>query len=168
MLMTDLSFVPMQKVTKVPLHAGEQRLIIATCEKGTVEDVNDMKDIKAGLDQIKDKHPNFVDIAAHEVFRPRECEAVLPIRSRREAGSKAAKERVALMENRKQAAHRHPARAEYLHLRAAVQCVLREPGRAAGEHRLLRLHDAGALSRRRQPRRDRSLLPGEDRHLARL
>ena len=32
---------------------GEQRLIIATCEKGTVEDVNDMKDIKAGLDEIK-------------------------------------------------------------------------------------------------------------------
>ena len=40
---------------------GEQSLIIATCEKGTVEDLNDMKDIKAGLDQIREKHPNFVD-----------------------------------------------------------------------------------------------------------
>ena len=49
---------------------GEQRLIIATCEKGTVEDVNDMKDIKAGLDKIKAAHPNFVDMAAQEVFRP--------------------------------------------------------------------------------------------------
>ena len=38
---------------KVPLHAGEQRLIIATCEKGTVEDMNDMKEIKAGLDEKK-------------------------------------------------------------------------------------------------------------------
>src|SRR6201988_723079 len=33
----DLSFVPIQKVTKVPLMHGEQRLIIATCEKGTGE-----------------------------------------------------------------------------------------------------------------------------------
>src|ERR1700758_4523269 len=65
----DLAFVPIQKVTKVPLMHGEQRLIIATCEKGLVEDVNDMKDIKAGIDEIKDKYPNFVDFAAHEVFR---------------------------------------------------------------------------------------------------
>src|SRR3984893_1780361 len=42
----DMSFVPIKKVTKVPLMHGEQRLIIATCEKGLVEDVNDMKDIK--------------------------------------------------------------------------------------------------------------------------
>src|SRR6202789_2394029 len=66
----DLSFIPIQKVTKVPLMHGEQRLIIATCEKGLVEDVNDMKDIKAGLDEIKGKYPNFVDFAAREVFRP--------------------------------------------------------------------------------------------------
>ncbi len=32
--------------TKVPLYENEQRLIIATCEKGTVEDVEDMKGIK--------------------------------------------------------------------------------------------------------------------------
>ena len=53
------SFVPIQKVTKVPLMHGEQRLIIATCEKGTVEDVNDMKDIKAGLDEIKAEAPEL-------------------------------------------------------------------------------------------------------------
>src|SRR5947209_4713675 len=35
------NFVPIAKVTKVPLMQGEQRLIIATCEKGTVEDVNE-------------------------------------------------------------------------------------------------------------------------------
>ena len=64
-----MSVIPVQKVTKVPLMHGEQRLIIATCEKGLVEDVNDMKDIKAGIDEIKDKYPNFVDFAAHEVFR---------------------------------------------------------------------------------------------------
>ena len=56
--------------------ADEQRLIIATCEKGTVEDMNDMKDIKAGLDAEQERdYPNFVDMAAHEVFRPRKTEA---------------------------------------------------------------------------------------------
>ena len=65
-----------KKATKVPLMADERRLIIATCEKGTVEDVNDMKGIKAGLDQIRDANPNFVDIAAREVFRPRNAKSV--------------------------------------------------------------------------------------------
>src|SRR5246127_3206565 len=64
------NLVPIQRVTKIPLMHGEQRLIIATCEKGTVEDLSEMKDIKAGLDQIRDKHPNFVDVASKEVFRP--------------------------------------------------------------------------------------------------
>ena len=56
--------------SKVPLQAGEQRLIIATCEKGTVEDVADMREIKAGLDAIKKANPNFVDICSREVFKP--------------------------------------------------------------------------------------------------
>jgi predicted nucleotide-binding protein (sugar kinase/HSP70/actin superfamily) len=95
------NFVPVQRVTKVPLMQGEQRLIIATCEKGLVEDLNDMKDIKAGLDKIRDQHPNFVDMAAHEVFRPTNAKNVAdPIPSR--AWTKASKERVALMKNRSQ------------------------------------------------------------------
>ena len=100
---TDLSFVPIQKVTKVPLMHGEQRLIIATCEKGTVEDVNDMKDIKSELDKIKAKHPNFVDMAAHEVFRPVNAKNVSdPLPTRGWAGwKKADKERHDLMEKRK-------------------------------------------------------------------
>ena len=88
-------------MTKVPLAADEQRLIIATCEKGTVEDVNDMKGIKAGLDQIKDANPNFVDIAAHEVFRPQNSKSVAdPIPAR--GWTKAAKERIEKMETRDQ------------------------------------------------------------------
>jgi predicted CoA-substrate-specific enzyme activase len=93
-------FIPLKKITKVPLRAGEQRLIIATCEKGTVEDVNDMKEIKAGLDEKKNAYPNFVDMAAHEVFRSRNPKVVAdPIPSR--AWTKAARERVELMKNRK-------------------------------------------------------------------
>jgi len=99
----DQSFIPIQKVTKVPLMHGEQRLIIATCEKGTVEDLNDMKGIKAGLDTIKAAHPNFVDYAAKEVFRPTNAKNVAdPLPARGWAGwSKGARERRALMENRK-------------------------------------------------------------------
>jgi len=97
----DLSLVPIEKITKVPLMHGEQRLIIATCEKGLVEDVNDMKDIKAGIDQIKDKHPNFVDIAAHEVFRPVNPKSVADPVPVTKFWNKAGKERVPLMENRK-------------------------------------------------------------------
>ena len=93
------TFVPVQRVTKVPLMQGEQRLIIATCEKGAVEDLNDMKDIKAGLDQIRDRHPNFADIASKEVFRPTNVQSVAdPIPAR--AWTKAGKERIALMRSR--------------------------------------------------------------------
>jgi len=57
--------------SKVPLRAGEQRMIIATCEKGAVEDLDSMREIKAGLDAIKAAHPNLVDMAAREVWRAR-------------------------------------------------------------------------------------------------
>ena len=94
------NFVPIAKVSKVPLREGEQRLIIATCEKGTVEDVNEMKEIKAGLDQIRNAHPNLVDIASKEAFRSRTPGSVAdPIPTR--AWTKPAKERVALMQGRK-------------------------------------------------------------------
>src|SRR6202158_5377219 len=97
----ELAFVPIQKVTKVPLMHGEQRLIIATCEKGLVEDVNDMKDIKAGIAEIKDKYPNFVDFAAREVFRPVNAKSVADPIPSAQFWNKAAKERIPLMEKRK-------------------------------------------------------------------
>src|SRR6266498_2110849 len=91
--------VAIKKITKVPLMLGEQRLIIATCEKGLVEDVNEMKDIKAGLERIRDQYPNFVDYASKAVFRPTNAKSVAdPIPTR--TWTKAAKERVALMQNR--------------------------------------------------------------------
>ena len=55
--------------TKVPLEEGAQRLIIATCEKGTVENIEEMRGIKGNLDKIKKANPNFVEIAAKAVFR---------------------------------------------------------------------------------------------------
>jgi predicted CoA-substrate-specific enzyme activase len=55
--------------TKVPIEDGAQRLIIATCEKGTVEDINEMRNIKGSLDKVKKANPNFVELAAKAVFR---------------------------------------------------------------------------------------------------
>ncbi len=156
-----------KKVTKVPLAADEQRLIIATCEKGTVEDVNDMKDIKAGLDQIKDANPELRRHRRARSFPSAKREA--RCRSDPHARLDQIRQRAHRADGSAQgASHRHPARAERLCLRAALQRLFRKPRRAAREYRLLRLHQPRALSRRRQPRRHRSVLPGENRHLARL
>jgi predicted nucleotide-binding protein (sugar kinase/HSP70/actin superfamily) len=86
----------------VPLRVGEQRLIIATCEKGTVEDLADMKDIKADIDKIKEANPNYVDIAARDVFRQRQVEIVADAVPSTKGLfiSKSVKERAALMQKR--------------------------------------------------------------------
>ncbi len=57
------------KKSKVPLEDGAQRLIIATCEKGTVEDISEMRVIKGGLDETKKANPNFAEIGARQAFR---------------------------------------------------------------------------------------------------
>jgi predicted CoA-substrate-specific enzyme activase len=62
--------------TKVPLEAGAQRLIIATCEKGTVENIEEMRQIKGDLDRVKKANPNFVEMAAKAVFRVAEAPLV--------------------------------------------------------------------------------------------
>jgi activator of 2-hydroxyglutaryl-CoA dehydratase/predicted nucleotide-binding protein (sugar kinase/HSP70/actin superfamily) len=58
-------------VSALPLAAGEQRLIIANCEKGTVEDVGEMRQIKASVDAVRLANPNLPGEAAREVFRSR-------------------------------------------------------------------------------------------------
>lgn len=57
--------------SKVPLEPGEQRMIIASCEKGAVEDLDSMRGIKAGLDAIRAANPNLVELAAREVWKSR-------------------------------------------------------------------------------------------------
>lgn len=49
---------------------GTRRLIIATCEKGEVEDLESMKKIKGGLDQIKKDFPNLAARAAKDIWEP--------------------------------------------------------------------------------------------------
>src|SRR3954465_12137634 len=62
--------------TKVPLAEGAQRLIIATCEKGTVENVEEMRVIKGNIDAIKKENPNLVEIAAKKAFTSYEPKGV--------------------------------------------------------------------------------------------
>src|SRR5579883_579991 len=92
------------KKTKVPLRVGEQRLIIATCEKGTVEDIEEMKGIKGNLDAVKAKYPNLVEWASREAFRFRNAESLAdPIPTVKWWDPKKAevKKRIERMENRK-------------------------------------------------------------------
>ena len=85
--------------SKVPLQTGEQRLIISTCEKGQVEDVNAMRGIKAGLDAVKTANPNFVEIASREVWRSRNPQKVAdPIPTR--GWTAATRQRIELMKQR--------------------------------------------------------------------
>ena len=92
---------------------GSQRLIIATCEKGTVEDVEDMRQIKGSLDKIKKANPNFVEIAAKAVFRVPDAPIVadpLP----KFALTGCAEEARRADEEARPDPHRHAARAEHV------------------------------------------------------
>jgi len=85
--------------TKVALEPGEQRIIVATCEKGAVEDVATMRGIQAHIDVTKAANPNLVEMAAREVWRSRQPESVadaIPTR----AWTAAARRRLALMKQR--------------------------------------------------------------------
>jgi predicted CoA-substrate-specific enzyme activase len=51
---------------------GTKRLIIATCEKGEVEDIDSMKKIKGGLDALKKNYPNLAAKAAKDIWDAQE------------------------------------------------------------------------------------------------
>lgn len=53
---------------------GTRRLIVATCERGAVEDLGAMKAIQASLDAVRDANPNLLEYAGREVWKvhPRE------------------------------------------------------------------------------------------------
>jgi predicted CoA-substrate-specific enzyme activase len=85
--------------TKVPLEDGAQRLIIATCEKGTVEDIADMRVIKGDLDEVKQANPNFCEIGATQVFKVPAIDSVADPEPRFQI-TKAQKRRAELMKKR--------------------------------------------------------------------
>ena len=94
-------YVPPSFRTKVALEPGEQRIIVANCEKGAVEDVSAVRGIQANLDATMAANPNLVEMAAREVWRSRRPESVAdPIPSR--AWTAAGRSRISLMKKRAQ------------------------------------------------------------------
>jgi predicted CoA-substrate-specific enzyme activase len=56
--------------SKVPLSTGWERVIVNnSCPKGLVEDLSEMKVIKAGIERTKDAYPNVADMVRKEAFR---------------------------------------------------------------------------------------------------
>jgi len=89
------------KKSKIPLVKGIKRLIVGnSCEKGLVEDVNDMREIKKGLDAMKKENPNLAEVGAKAVFKSYNPPVVadpLP----KHAFTAKQKKRVELMQRRK-------------------------------------------------------------------
>ena len=87
--------------SRVPLMAGENRLIVSTCEKGSVEDVDALRVILAGLKEKKKSNPNLVDVAGRRIwksFHPAPVADLLPKRTIMPA----ARRRAELMKSRDQ------------------------------------------------------------------
>ncbi|MGH9784472.1 MAG: BadF/BadG/BcrA/BcrD ATPase family protein, partial [Terriglobia bacterium] len=56
--------------SKVPMALGWERVIVNnSCPKGLVEDLNEMKVIKAEIEKTKDAFPNVADLVRKEGFR---------------------------------------------------------------------------------------------------
>jgi len=65
------------KTSKIPIAPGTKRLIVNnSCDKGLVEDVNAMREIKKGMDSVKDANPNMAEVAAKLAFKSFKPEAV--------------------------------------------------------------------------------------------
>jgi predicted nucleotide-binding protein (sugar kinase/HSP70/actin superfamily) len=82
-------------------EAGSQRIILAGCEKGAVNDIASVRGIQAQLDAARAANPNLVERAASEVWRPRHPEsAAAPLPAR--AWSAVGRRRIALAGQRSQ------------------------------------------------------------------
>lgn len=76
-----------------------RRLIVATCERGSAEDTEQMRKVGAELNAVRAANPNLVELAAREVWKPRRPQAVAdPVPGR--VWTPAARERVARMKQR--------------------------------------------------------------------
>jgi hypothetical protein len=58
--------------SKVPLAAGWERVISGnTCPKGLLEDLEEMKVVKAALEDARRAHPNIAEMVRDQAFRAR-------------------------------------------------------------------------------------------------
>ncbi len=95
-----IEWTPPLADSQVPSLPAERRLIVSSCEKGAVEDVESMREIKAELEAISRANPNLIEMAAREVWRPRHPQSVadpIPLH----AWSRKLRRRVQRMNDRK-------------------------------------------------------------------
>jgi predicted CoA-substrate-specific enzyme activase len=78
----------------------KRRVIIASCEKGAVQDVASLRELKAGLDLIRASNPNLADVAAHQVWKSRSPALVRDAIPASSSWRKPINDRIALMKNR--------------------------------------------------------------------
>jgi predicted CoA-substrate-specific enzyme activase len=89
------------KKSKIPILPGVKRLIVGnSCEKGLVEDVADMREIKKGLDAAKKDNPNMAEVSAKAPFKSYAPEPVVD-RLPKFAITGKQKKRIELMKKRK-------------------------------------------------------------------
>jgi predicted CoA-substrate-specific enzyme activase len=65
--------------SKLPLAAGWERVISGnSCPKGLVEDVNELREVKSKLEEVKREYPNVAEMVRKDAFRrsPASSEAV--------------------------------------------------------------------------------------------
>jgi hypothetical protein len=56
--------------SKIPLAAGWERIISGnSCPKGLVEDVNELRVVKAKLEEVKGVYPNVAEVVRKDAFR---------------------------------------------------------------------------------------------------
>ena len=56
--------------SKLPLAPGWERVISGnSCPKGLVEDVNEMRVVKAKLEEVKREYPNVAEMVRKDAFR---------------------------------------------------------------------------------------------------
>ncbi len=85
----------------VQMDEAQQRIILATCEKGAAVDVQAMRGVHAQMEVAKAANPNLVELAAQEVWRSCRPESVAdPLPAR--AWTAAAQRRLALRKRRDQ------------------------------------------------------------------
>ena len=155
------------KTSKIPIAPDTKRLIINnSCDKGLVEDVNAMREIKKGLDSMKGANPNMAEIAAKAAFRafnPPQVSDPLP----RYALTAKQKARVAAMKRRSTLRIGIPRVLNQYTCNPAFSAYFESLGIPAmilvySDYTTEELYKAGATARVH-----RSLLPVEDRHSAR-
>lgn len=65
---TELT-LPKKRHDRIDINPGDTRLIIATCEKGTVEDINDMRNIQREINVIKQHNPNLLEYSSNIIWK---------------------------------------------------------------------------------------------------